>query len=268
MRFVPLPAPHDGVLFRYFVTDQYVCAQYVGRPTALLAAGAAEPGMIEPGSAARRGLDGQGEHFRRSSYGQGMLRIDRFVRTRLQRRALPGVPQRCTTELIAWLDAHPGELHFAVDERFESVSGSRELLVARQHARECMFDGDFGFWGTRDDHAHSGPERWRCHADLLLDGYYRIRRSRNGGAESTPVSREDRVRTLRAYARHEMQELLDMARGISHHGRFTLSDPSVRLIEEHAAAIERVIEQAIAQEARTRGAHSKVVHFPTALDGR
>ena len=264
MRFVPLPAPHDDVLFRYFVTDQYVCAQYLGRPMALRAAGAAELEMIEQGSD-WRGPDGQGEHYRRSSYGRGMLRIDRYVRSRRRGRALPGVPEGCTTELISWLDAHPGELHFAVDDRFECVSGTRELLIARRHARAEAFAGNFGFWGTRGTHADA-PERWRCHVDLLMDGYYRIRRER-GRTDFLPVSHDDRLRTLRAHTRHELQTLLAMVRGTTHCGRYTLPDPSVRQIEENAQAIERSIDRAIELASLARDARSNIVRFPTALEG-
>ena len=264
MRYLPLPAPHDDVLFRYFVTDQCVCAQYLGRPMALRAAGAAEADMVDAGSSVHRGRDRQGEHFRRSSYGQGLLRIERFVRSRRAGQGLPGVPQGCTTDLIDWLDANPEDLHFAVDQRFECVSGRRDLLITRQHARAEMFSGDFGFWGTSDDYANSGPLRWRCHVDQLLDGYYRIRRSREHSAETPAVSREDLIRTLRAYARHEMQRLVAMARGDSHRGKFSLPDLSTRLLEEHAAAIDQVMEQAIARPERER---SNIIHFPTALEG-
>ena len=47
--FVPLPSPHEDVLFRHVVTDQYICAQYIGTPVALVDAGAIDRGMIGDG---------------------------------------------------------------------------------------------------------------------------------------------------------------------------------------------------------------------------
>ena len=129
------------------------------------------------------------------------------------------------TALIAWLKFHPGELHFETDDRFECVSGMRELLIAHRHACRETFEGNFGFWGTCDEHADAGPERWRCYVDRLFDGYYRIRRSRFDDWERTRLSREDLTQTLRAYARHELKKLLAMARGESHRGVYEIPEP-------------------------------------------
>jgi hypothetical protein len=241
--FVPLPAPHEDVLFRHVVTDQYICAQYIGTPAALVDAGAIDRGMIGDGPGLR-GRDSNGELFRRSNYGNGTLRVDRFARSRIHARALPGVPDQCSSALIAWLKSHPGELHFETDDRFECVSGTRELLMAHRHARMETFEGNFGFWGTCDEHADLGPERWRCYVDRLFDGYYRIRRSRYGDWERDRLSREDLAQTLRAYARHELKKVLAMARGESHGGVYEIPEPSVQLLEQHVSEIDQTFKQA------------------------
>lgn len=251
---VPLPAPHDDVLFRHFVTDQYICAQYIGTPAALIDAGAIDRGMIGDGPGLRR-RDSNGELFRRSSYGNGTLRIERFARSRKHACALPGVPDQATTALIAWLRLHPGELHFETDDHFECVSGTRELLIAHRHACRETFDGRFGFWGTCDEHADAGPDRWRCYVDRLFDGYYRIRRSRYDDWERTRLSREDLTQALRAYARHELKKVLAMARGESHRGVYEIPQSSVRLLEQYASDIDQTFKHA----ATTLAAQSNVV---------
>jgi hypothetical protein len=252
--FVPLSTPHEDVLFRHLVTDQYICAQYIGTPAALIDAGAIDRGMIGDGPGLR-GRDSNGELFRRSSYGNGTLRIDRFARSRKQARALPGVPDPCTPALITWLKLHPGELHFETDDRFECVSGTRELLIAHRHACQETFAGDFGFWGTCDELADAGLDRWRCYVDRLFDGYYRIRRSRHTDWERTHLSRDDLTQTLRAYARHELKKILAMARGESHRGVYEIPEPSARLLEQYVSDIDQAFKQA----ATTLGAQSNVV---------
>jgi hypothetical protein len=252
--FVPLPAPHEDVLFRHVETDQYICAQYIGTPAALIDAGAIDRGMTGDGPGLR-GRDSNGELFRRSNFGNGTLRVDRFARSRKQARALPGVPDQCTTALIAWLKLHPGELHFETDDRFECVSGTRELLIAHRHACRETFDGNFGFWGTCDEHANSGPDRWRCYVDRLFDGFYRVRRSRYGDWERTRLSREDLTQTLRAYARHELKKLLAMARGESCRGVYEIPEPCVELLEQYVSGIDQAFKQA----ATTLAAQSNVV---------
>src|SRR5262245_26497896 len=132
--FVPLAPPYDDVLLRRFVTDQYVWAQYIGTAAALIDAGVIDRGMIGDGPHGRSGRDLNGEPFRCSPYGNGTLRVERFARSRQQARGLPGVPEQCATDLVTWLGLHPGELHFDTDDRFESVSGTRELLIAHRHA--------------------------------------------------------------------------------------------------------------------------------------
>jgi hypothetical protein len=254
--FVPLPSPHEDVLFRHLVTDQYICAQYIGTPAALIDAGAIDRAMIGDGPGLR-GRDSNGELFRRSSYGNGTLRVDRFARSRKHARTLPGVPNQDTTALISWLRLHPGELHFETDDRFECVSGTRELLIAHRHACRETFEGNFGFWGTCDENADAGPERWRCYVDRLFDGYYRIRRSRFDDWERTRLSREDLAQTLRAYARYELKKLLAMARGESHRGVYEIPEPSVQLLEQYASEIDQTFKQA----ATTLAAQSNVVPF-------
>ena len=255
--FVPLPSPHEDVLFRHVVTDQYVCAQYLGAPVALVDAGAIDRFMIGRGSMSLHGIDANGERLRRCPYGNGTLRIDRFARSYVHARTLPGVPRECTTPLITWLKAHPGELHFEIDDRFECVSGTRELLIAHRHARRETFEGRFGFWGSCDEHADAGPEQWRCYVDRLFDGYYRIRRSRYGDWDRIHLSREDLTQALRAYARHELKKLLAMARGESHRGIYEIPEPSVRLLEQYASEIDQAFEQA----ATTLGVQSNVVQL-------
>ncbi|HZF27278.1 MAG TPA: hypothetical protein VEZ88_13535 [Steroidobacteraceae bacterium] len=262
--FVPLPAPHEDVLFRHFVTDQYICAQYLGTPLALIDAGAIDRGMIGDGPPGLRGRDSNGERFRRNGYDNGTVRVDRFARSRKQARTLPGVPDQTTTALIAWLKAHPGELHFETDDRFECVSGMRELLIAHRHARDETFAGNFSFWGTCDEHADAGPERWRCYVDRLFDGYYRIRRSRGEDWERTRLSREDLTQTLRAYARHELKKVLAMAKGESHRGVYEIPEPSVRLLERYMSDIDQTFKQA----ATTLGAQSNVVSLWTPANER
>ena len=254
--FVPLPAPHEDVLFRHVVTDQYICAQYIGTPVALIDAGAIDRSMIGDGPGLR-GRDSNGELFRRSNYGNGTLRVDRFARSRKHARTLPGVPNQDTTALISWLRLHPGELHFETDDRFECVSGTRELLIAHRHACRETFEGNFGFWGTCDENADAGPERWRCYVDRLFDGYYRIRRSRFDDWERTRLSREDLTQTLRAYARYELKKLLAMARGETHRGVYEIPEPSVQLLEQYASEIDQTFKQA----ATTLAAQSNVVPF-------
>ncbi|HKE46387.1 MAG TPA: hypothetical protein VKB41_17755 [Steroidobacteraceae bacterium] len=243
--FVPLPSPHEDVLFRHLVTDQYICAQYIGTPPALVDAGAIDRGMIGDGPAGVSGRDLNGERFRRSSFGNGTLRVDRFARNRRHARMLPGVPISCATDLIAWLRAHPDQLHFETDDSFECVSGTRELLVAHRYARAETFEGQFSFWGTCDDHADTGPERWRCHVDQLFDGFYRVRRNRSREMERVNFSREDLAQTLRAYARHELKKVLAMARGDSHHGLFQVPEPCVRLLEQYMSSIDQAFQQAV-----------------------
>lgn len=242
--FVPLPSPHDDVLFRHVVTDQYICAQYIGTPPALIDAGAIDRYMVGDGPRGLSGRDASGERFRRSGYANGTLRIDRFARNRKQARTLPGVTADCTTPLIDWLRLHPGELHFETDDRFECVSGMREVLIAHRYARRETFDTQFSFWGTSDEHANSGPERWRCYVDRLFDGYYRIRRDRNRDWERAHLLREDLTQMLRAYARHELKKVLAMARGESHRGLFELPAPCVTLLEEYAQSIDQAFQQA------------------------
>ena len=262
--FVPLPSPHEDVLFRHVVTDQYVCAQYIGTPAALIDAGAIDRYMVGDGPPGQSGRDSNGERFRRSSYANGTLRIDRFAHNRKQARTLPGVQSDGATPLIDWLRLHPGELHFATDDRFECVSGMREVLIAHRYARVETFETRFSFWGTSDEHADSGPERWRCYVDRLFDGYYRIRRDRNREWERAHLSREDLTQTLRAYARHELKKVLSMARGESHHGLFALPEPCVRLLEQYASSID----QAFQQEAFNSAAKPKVVSLrPVTNDG-
>jgi hypothetical protein len=260
--FLPLSPPHEDVLFRHLGTDQYICAQYIGTAPALIDAGAIDRAMIGDGPGLR-GRDSNGELFRRSSYGNGTLRVDRFARSRRQARTLPGVPDQCPTPLIAWLRFHPGELHFETDDRFECVSGARELLVAHRHACQETFQGDFGFWGTCDQHADAGPDRWRCYVDRLFDGYYRIRRDRHDDRERTHLSREDLTQTLRACARHELRKLLAMARGESHRGVYEIPELTVRLLEQYVSDIDQAFKQA----ATTLAAQSNVVRMRAPANG-
>jgi hypothetical protein len=91
----------------------HIRVEYRGLPADLVSIGAVESFMAEkPKNRYIAQYDSNGDRYQRRTFRSGkLLLIRRFISTRAHARKLPGVPPDISTEIIDWLDQHPGEVY-------------------------------------------------------------------------------------------------------------------------------------------------------------
>lgn len=150
--------------------DSVVEFNYRGTAADLLACGAVEPGMTDPGGGGVLRLDSHGNHFWRTKHADGTFTIRRRIRQTEYARTLPGALTDLSTPILAWLHEHPGEVDDDIEESREGwtcFTGSKEALIKAGIAREAYFQVKFGQY--TEDHWGDGFIIKR-----LRDGFFMI----------------------------------------------------------------------------------------------
>jgi hypothetical protein len=170
-----------AVAYKVFPRHHSISVEYRGLPTDLLAIGAAEPLMVEkPKKPNVAQYDSNGDRYRRRTLGKsGKLYIERMITTRDRSRRLPGVPRDISTEVIDWLDQHPGEIY---TEKRPCSDGSNSAWMSY-----C------GTPAVLDAAGKNGS----CHQ--LLDGYQERAECVLIEPTDPELTREKRMRLVRLY---------------------------------------------------------------------
>jgi hypothetical protein len=178
-----LPAPRQSVTVECEVTDSRIRFEYTGTADELLAAGAIEPGMTDPGKGGVSRRDSFGEPFRRKKHKDGRYSILRNVSDTERARQMPGAPEDLSTELLRELHAQPGEV---IEEKDHGRSvriyaGTRDALIAKGVVTAEDFAGAKFEAPFYQQFFREGPIRWLTR---LRDGFYRVERDDRAGRMS------------------------------------------------------------------------------------